>query len=105
MADSTRRVAQTLDDIYDAVQAVAPGYGVRAVGVFGSFARGDQKPSSDVDLAVQFPPTASLMDVEGFRADMERLVGRDVDVVSSLVGASPAFCASLKRDLVRLYEG
>ena len=98
------KTAQSLDDVYDAVRSVAPRYGISAVGAFGSFARGEQGAASDVDLAVQFPSEASLMDIEGFRVEMERLLGRSVDLVTSLEGATPTLRAALERDLVKLYE-
>jgi len=59
--------------------------------VFGSVARGDERPGSDVDVAVLLAeaPPATL---EGLRGDLaealERLVGRDVDLV--ILNQAPA---------------
>lgn len=52
------------------------------VRVFGSIARGEDTPDSDVDLLVSFQPGASLLDQAGLIADLEDLLGRHVDVVS-----------------------
>ncbi|MBO0770838.1 MAG: helix-turn-helix domain-containing protein [Actinobacteria bacterium] len=52
------------------------------VRVFGSIARGEDTPDSDVDLLVSFQPGASLLDQAGLIADLEELLGRHVDVVS-----------------------
>lgn len=52
------------------------------VRVFGSIARADAGSSSDLDLLVHPAPDASLFDLAGFMADIEEMLGVDVDVVS-----------------------
>ena len=52
------------------------------VAVFGSVARGDARPGSDVDLLVDFEPGASLLDHVGLFQDLEDLLGVGVDVVT-----------------------
>lgn len=52
------------------------------VRVFGSIARGEDRPDSDVDLLVTFEPGASLFDQAGLIEDLEKLLGRHVDLVS-----------------------
>ena len=53
-----------------------------SVRVFGSIARGEDGPESDVDLLVTFAPEASLLDQAGLVAELEDLLGAHVDVVS-----------------------
>ena len=50
--------------------------------VFGSVARGTDRPDSDIDLLVTFDPDASLIDAAGLMLDLERILGRRVDVMS-----------------------
>lgn len=52
------------------------------VRVFGSVARGEAGPQSDVDFLVHPADDASLFDLAGFMADAEELLGMSVDVVS-----------------------
>lgn len=52
------------------------------VRVFGSVARGDDVPGSDVDLLVRFSPKASLFDQVQLAQDLQDLLGVRVDVVS-----------------------
>lgn len=52
------------------------------VKVFGSVARGDDVPGSDVDLLVRFAPDASLFDQMELAQDIEDILGVRVDVVS-----------------------
>jgi predicted nucleotidyltransferase len=53
-----------------------------AIYAFGSFARGDERPDSDLDLAVLLLPKAQIPDKLGLMADLSRAVGREVDLVS-----------------------
>jgi predicted nucleotidyltransferase len=53
-----------------------------AIYVYGSFARGDDGPSSDVDLAVLLPPKAMPPDKLGLIAEVSRAIGREADLVN-----------------------
>ena len=55
------------------------GYNVR---VFGSVARGDSKPQSDLDLLVELDEQHSLLDRIAIMQDLEEYLGCKVDVVS-----------------------
>lgn len=52
------------------------------VRVFGSIARGEDHPDSDIDLLVTFSEGATLFDQAGLIEELELLLGRDVDAVS-----------------------
>jgi predicted nucleotidyltransferase len=53
-----------------------------AIAVFGSVARGDNGPDSDVDLLVDFGPGASLIDEFHLQEELEKFLQTQVDVVS-----------------------
>ena len=53
--------------------------GVLRAGVFGSFARGEEKPGSDLDLLVELPPGSSLLDLVGLQLDLTDELGIEVD--------------------------
>jgi|SRR5450432_3081689 predicted nucleotidyltransferase len=59
-------------------------YRVRELSFFGSAARGEMRPDSDIDLLVEFLPDAGidLVDYAGLMLDLSRLLGRKVDLVS-----------------------
>jgi uncharacterized protein len=56
--------------------------GARNVRVFGSAARGEAGPTSDIDLLVEMEPGRSLLDLVGLWQDLEDLFGTHVDVLS-----------------------
>jgi predicted nucleotidyltransferase len=60
----------------------ASRYGARNVRVFGSAARGDAGPESDIDLLVDLEPGRSLLDLGALLMDLQDLLGCPVDVVT-----------------------
>jgi len=69
-------------DVADAVHRIAALHGVRSVRVFGSVARREQRPDSDIDLLVDMEPRRSLLDLIAFAQDLEEALGRHVDAVT-----------------------
>ena len=56
--------------------------GVRRAGLFGSVVRGALEPESDIDLLVEMPAGASLLDLAGLGLDLEQALGRKVDILT-----------------------
>ncbi len=57
--------------------------GTGRVQVFGSVARGDDGPDSDIDLLVEFEEGADYFDLHAMQEELASLVGRTVDVLSA----------------------
>jgi predicted nucleotidyltransferase len=59
-------------------------YRVKELSVFGSVARGDWGPNSDIDLLVEFVPNSGigLIEYAGLMRELSDLMGRKVDLVS-----------------------
>ena len=64
------------------LRALGEGLGVRNIRVFGSFARGDAGPESDLDLLVEYVPGHGGFAFNEFCQQAETLLGRKVDVVT-----------------------
>ena len=59
----------------EAILEPARRRGARSVRVFGSVARGDAGPGSDLDLLVEWEPGRSLLDHAGLVQDLQELLG------------------------------
>jgi hypothetical protein len=66
----------------DEIRAAVRRHHGLEVMLFGSVARGDERPDSDIELLVEFEPGSSLFDLMHLQDEMEELLGRPVDVVS-----------------------
>lgn len=64
------------------VLRIAAARGASNIRVFGSVARGDAGPDSDVDILVDLEPGRSLLDLGGLLMDLQGLLGTEVDVVT-----------------------
>jgi hypothetical protein len=60
---------------------IAAQHGARSIRLFGSVARGDSRPDSDVDLLVEMEPGPSLLDIGALLMELQQLLGRRVDIV------------------------
>ena len=81
-------VQQLLRERRTDILQLATQHGARRVRIFGSIIRGTATENSDIDLLVAFEPNRSLLDLIGFKQDLQELLGRPVDVVSE-GGLSP----------------
>jgi len=63
-------------------------HGARNPRIFGSVARGQDQPSSDIDVLVEMEPGRTLLDLVGLEQDLGATLGRHVDVVTD-GGISP----------------
>ena len=73
--------------------------------IFGSFARGEEKPWSDMDILVQYDRTQpiGLLKIAGMQIDLEDLLGLEVDLVEE--GAlRPWAVESVNNDKQLIYE-
>lgn len=83
------------------LREIAEAQGFQRLAVFGSAARGDATPLSDVDLLVEPPPQATMSDLIRLREIFERVLGRPVDLVS-YGGLTPGIDDDITRELVLL---
>lgn len=92
-----RVVVSKRDELLDALSR----HGVSNVRVFGSVARGDDRPDSDVDLLVDFPPRTSLFTILRMQEELEEILGANVDLVPDS-GLQARIRARVERDLIAL---
>lgn len=93
------------DDVVAVLRSNAPelrGLGVRHLAVFGSVARGEAGPDSDVDVLLDLDPAASLLRVVRIRDRLTALLGRPVDV-AELEAMRPTLREAARREAVHAF--
>lgn len=65
----------------DEILKIAEKYGAHNIRIFGSAARGDDRPESDIDMLVELEENKNLLDQVGLMQELEELLGRRVDIV------------------------
>jgi hypothetical protein len=81
--------------------AAAAAHDVSNLRVFGSVARGEEGPDSDLDLLVDLPPHLSLLGLGRLQAELEAIVGAKVDLIPAS-DLKPDVRERAERDLVAL---
>ncbi len=76
------RAEKLLQENRHTVMAMAAKHGAKNLRIFGSVARGDSDPDSDIDLLVKMEKGRSLLDLSALTLDLRELLGVKVDVVS-----------------------
>lgn len=89
----------------DVLADLARRWRLSEVAVFGSTARGEDGPDSDLDLLITFEDDApwSLLDLATLKLELEEVSGRRVDLVERAALVNPYRRRSILRDARTLY--
>lgn len=94
-------IADAIREKRDLIVHVAARHGATHVRLIGSFARGEARPDSDVDLLVSWAEGTSLFDQAALTVELEKLLGRKVDIASD-GWVKPKLRESVYRDAIAL---
>lgn len=96
------KTTPSISDIQAIICPIAKAYGAERIWLFGSYARGNARPDSDVDLRIDRGAVRGLR-FAGLLGDLEDALGRHVDLISTS-GMDEAFRRSIAAEEVLLYE-
>ena len=87
----------------DEIYAIARKHKAEKLWVFGSVARKEERPDSDVDFLVKFSDSIGLMEYSCFERELSEAVGRTVDLVrNTVLFKEPRFAARVCPEAVRI---
>ena len=92
----------TLEEIRAIASPIAERYGVAALYLFGSYARGEATAASDLDFRVEKGRLRSLFELAGLQTDLEERFDKALDVLTTPM-LSPDFLASIRPEEVLIY--
>jgi hypothetical protein len=73
------------------------------IGVFGSFARGDNNQDSDLDILIKFKDRISLLKLVQIEQELSDMLGIPIDLVTENSLKNPRLKKSIERDLITIY--
>ena len=103
----------TIDELKQRISPVAEKYALRAVYLFGSYARNEATEQSDVDILIDRKGSAvrSMLDMGGLYNDLRESVGKEIDLVtlqtleqSSTRRRTPLFVRNLQAEMVKIFS-
>lgn len=93
----------SVDEIRNSVREIAELYGVERVSLFGSYARGEARQDSDIDLRIDKGRIRGLFQLSGFHQDLEEKLKVNVDVLTT-ESLSNQFLAEISKEEIIIYE-
>ncbi len=78
------------------------GYHPVKVGIFGSFARGEYKKGSDIDILIEFKETPSLLTLIKLENELSEILGIKVDLVTTGALTNKRIKKSIQKDLIKI---
>jgi hypothetical protein len=85
------------------VERICKANGISRLALFGSTARGEATPSSDIDLIADLPADATLLDMVRIERELSSALGKPVDLLTE-DSISPHIRDRITDDLLVLYE-
>jgi len=76
--------------------------GAKKIAVFGSYARDEEKPGSDVDIIVEFSERKSLLALVRIERELSEILGIRVDLLTEK-SISPYLIDSIKKEMESIY--
>ena len=92
-----------IQSIQSTTASIFQKYNVRRAALFGSAARGDDRPDSDIDVLVELPERASLFDFINLQLDLEDALGKKVDLIEYIM-IKPALKSFILNDQKPIYQ-
>jgi predicted nucleotidyltransferase len=92
-----------IEEIRDIVREIAQRYGVERVALFGSYARGEARPGSDIDLRIDKGRIRGLFQLSGFHLDLEEKLKTHVDVLTT-ESLNDKFLKRISGEEILIYE-
>ncbi|WXG46963.1 MAG: nucleotidyltransferase family protein [Candidatus Atabeyarchaeum deiterrae] len=91
------------EEVYKKIAQELRNLGATKIAVFGSYARGEEKPNSDIDVLVEFSNRKSLLELVRIERELSETLGIKVDLLTEK-SISPYLIDSIKEEMEVIYS-
>ena len=91
-------------EINNAIINYLDNYNPERIGIFGSFARQEETPESDIDILVKFHDTISLLELVKIERELSEILGKKVDLVTEPALKNTKLKKYIFNDLKIIYQ-
>ena len=85
------------------VTSILKRYGAKEISIFGSYASGEEKKTSDLDIIVEFSERKNLFDIVGIEQELSEALGIKVDLLTEK-SISPYLIDRIKKEMLVIYQ-
>lgn len=86
-----------MDEMIEKLIHILKKHGAKKIEIFGSYARGEAKPGSDLDVIIEFEERKSLLELVGIEQELEDHLGIKVDLLTE-ASISPYLIDKIKKE-------
>jgi predicted nucleotidyltransferase len=90
------------EKLFKKIVSILIRYRVKKIAIFGSYARGEAKPESDIDILVEFSERKSLLDLVGIEQELTEALGVKADLLTEK-SISPYLIDRIKKEMKVIY--
>ena len=92
----------TIKQIRTRIKPIMDKHGIKEIYLFGSYARGEAKPNSDVDIYCEEGDIRTFSDQDDFEDELKKVLGKEVDIVFMNVELNDFFKSQLDEDKIKI---
>lgn len=86
-----------MDEMMEKLIQILKKHGAKRIEIFGSYARGEQRETSDLDVIVEFEKRKSLLELVGIEQELEDHLGVKIDLLTE-DSISPYLVEKIKKE-------
>lgn len=96
-------MSKKIENLAKKANPIFKKYKVKKASVFGSFARGEERRSSDVDVLIELGPLGGLMVMGRIKSELEDVFKRKVDLIT-FRSINHLLAPSIIKDEIKIYD-
>ncbi|HOF43287.1 MAG TPA: nucleotidyltransferase domain-containing protein [Bacilli bacterium] len=97
------RSVYTIKEIKNIIKPILNKHGITDINLFGSYARGDARPDSDIDIYCDKGNIRTLIDQVVLEEELENALNKKIDLVFNTARMNQSFRDNIMEDMIKLW--